>query len=133
MRERASPGKMNDFHNYGATTRRRVPEVDSVALEMTRCLEKVSKNLVDVQSHILQPLMNCTQLCLANTVPPRGQRHCGTKAAMLDSESHPINPSLPPLGIFLVQWPPFTTITQISWAGVILSIAPRCLEEGACV
>lgn len=43
----------------------------------------------------------------------------------------PSSPSLPPFGIFLVQWPPFTTITQISWAGVILSIAPRCLEEEA--
>lgn len=33
----------------------------------------------------------------------------------------PSSSSLPPFGIFLVQWPPFTTITQISWAGVILS------------
>lgn len=37
---------------------------------------------------------------------------------------------LPPFGIFLVQWPPFTTITQISWAGIILSIALHRLEGG---
>lgn len=57
--------------------------------------------------------------------PPWGQEWCrGTKTATLVSMivffplSEPLI-SLPPLGIFLVQWPPFTTVTQISWAGVI--------------
>lgn len=70
MQEKASPGKMNDFHDCGATTRSRVPEVDSVDLQIIPCLEKVSKNLFPVRSHILQPLMDCTHCALQTQPPP---------------------------------------------------------------
>lgn len=60
--------------------------------------KKGPKTFFTIRSHILQPLMNCTHCALQTQPPPppKGQRHCGTKAAMLVSESHPINPSLLP-------------------------------------
>lgn len=77
--------------------------------------------------------------CMAQYHPRGQQWYPGTKAAVLVSLRlilslpviHPFpHLPLPPFGIFLVQWPPFTTITQISWAGIILSIALHRLEGG---
>lgn len=97
VQEKASPGKMNDFHDCGATTWRRVPEVDSVDLQIIPCLEKVSKNLFTVRSHILQPLMKCTH-CALQTQPPQRTTtlwHKGSYAWLWVSPHQPF--PLPPL------------------------------------
>lgn len=84
-------------------------------------------------THTPQYLTSLYGCQLLGIVPPLRTTmipwHKGSCARL--SPSHPISSSdsplpsspLPPFGIFLVQWPPFTTITQISWAGIILSIA----------